>query len=337
MQDIIPPVPRTELEAELTEKKFIRMTNNAHNELYIISHQDSPKLMQEIGRLRELTFRAAGGGTGLAVDIDEYDISDDPYKQLIVWDPDKREILGGYRYHLCAKKKPDCTQVDLATGKLFDFSQKFINEYLPDVIELGRSFVQPEYQTTSRKNKGIYALDNLWDGLGTLIIDNPTKKYFFGKVTMYRNYNQRARNLLLYFLEKNFPDTENLVTPKTPLDTKIDLEEMKEIFTGKNYEQDYKILSQKVRAFGENIPPLINAYMSLSPSMRTFGTVLNPYFGDVEETALLICINDLYKQKVERHIKSYDPGKRNQLFRLISRIRRLRKRLIHISGGRHHG
>lgn len=335
MQEIIPPIPRAELEAELTEKKFIRMTNNAHNELYIITHHDSPSLMQEIGRLRELTFRAAGGGTGLAVDIDEYDTSDDPYKQLIVWDPDRREILGGYRYHLCDKKKSECAQIELATAKLFNFSEKFVNDYLPDVIELGRSFVQPEYQSTSRKNKGIYALDNLWDGLGTLVIDNPTKKYFFGKVTMYRNYNQRARNLLLYFLEKHFSDDDNLVTPKVPLDTRIDREEMKRIFTGKNYIEDYKILSQKVRAFGENIPPLINAYMSLSPSMKTFGTVLNPYFGDVEETAMMIRINDLYKQKVERHIKSYDPAKKNQLFRLISRIRRLRKQLISVSGGRH--
>lgn len=334
MQEIIPAVPRTELEAELTEKKFIRMTHNAGNELYIITHQDSPRLMQEIGRLRELTFRAAGGGTGQSVDIDEWDTSDDPYKQLIVWDPDKREILGGYRYHLCTKNSQGCPQTDLATAQLFHFSEKFINEYLTDVIELGRSFVQPEYQSTSRRNKGMYALDNLWDGLGALIIDNPSKKYFFGKVTMYRNYNQRARNLILYFMEKHFPDNENLVSPKEPLDTMIDREEMEKIFTGKNYLEDYKFLSQKVRAFGENIPPLINAYMNLSPSMRTFGTAINHHFGNVEETAMLIRINDLYKQKVERHIKSYDPGKKNRLFRLINRIRRLRKRLTRISGGK---
>jgi hypothetical protein len=334
MQEIIPAIPRAELEAELTEKKFIRMTHNAGNELYIVTHQDSPRLMQEIGRLRELTFRAAGGGTGLSVDIDEWDTSDDPYKQLIVWDPDKREILGGYRYHLCTRSTQGCPQTNLATAQLFHFSDKFIHEYLPDVIELGRSFVQPEYQSTSRRSKGMYALDNLWDGLGALIIDNPAKKYFFGKVTMYRNYNQRARNLILYFMEKHFPDNENLVTAKEPLDTMIDREEMKKIFTGKTYMEDYKILSQKVRAFGENIPPLINAYMNLSPSMRTFGTSINHHFGNVEETAMLIRINDLYKQKVERHIKSYDPGKKNRLFRLISRIRRLRRRLTRISGGK---
>jgi len=327
MKPIIRTIPRNELEKELTEDKFIRMTNKADNELYIITAHDSPKLMQEIGRLRELTFRVSGGGTGKSVDIDDFDTMDDPYKQLIVWDPDKEEILGGYRFHLCSldKSREECSKINLATEKLFNFSDKFKIEYLPDIIELGRSFVQPAYQSTSRKSKGLYALDNLWDGLGTLVIDYPTKQFFFGKVTMYPNYNNRARDLLLYFLEKHFPDKENLVTPITPLKLKMDMTGMKKTFVGRNYLEDYKILSQNVRAFGENIPPLINAYMNLSPSLKTFGTVINPLFGKVEETAILITINDLYKKKVERHIASYAPQSKYQLFRLINRLRRMRK------------
>jgi hypothetical protein len=311
MENLIPPVPRELLEAELTSERFIRRTNKADNLLYVINHHNSPNVMQEIGRLRELAFREAGGGTGLAVDIDEYDINDNPYQQLIVWDPSEKEILGGYRYHLC----DDLTfspgsDVHLATQELFNFSDKFIKEYVPHMIELGRSFVQPRYQSTNNMTKALYALDNLWDGLGSLIIDYPDKKYFFGKVTMYRNYNQKARNKILYFLEKHFADTEGLVWPIDPLDTQMDREEMKSIFTGPSFMDDYKILSQKVRAFGENIPPLINAYMNLSPSLKTFGTALNHHFGDVEETAIMITINDLYHQKVERHVHSYDPGDR---------------------------
>ena len=325
MKPIIKAIPKKDLEEELTEDKFVRMTNKADNELYIITAQDSPKIMQEIGRLRELTFRAAGGGTGKPVDIDDFDTMEDPYKQLIVWDPDQEEILGGYRFHLCDKEKTDYSKASLATEKLFHFSDKFKKEYIPDLIELGRSFVQPGYQTTSRLGKGLYALDNLWDGLGTLVIDYPEKQFFFGKVTMYRNYNQRARNLILYFLEKHFPDNEQLVYPKIPLETNMDREEMKTIFSGRTYLEDYKILSQKVRAFGENIPPLINAYMNLSPSLRTFGTVINPSFGGVEETAILITINDLYKQKVERHIASYIPQSKYQIYRLINRIRKYRR------------
>ncbi len=325
MKPIIKAIPKKDLEEELTEDKFVRMTNKADNELYIITAHDSPKIMQEIGRLRELTFRAAGGGTGRPVDIDDFDTMEDPYKQLIVWDPDQEEILGGYRFHLCDKEKTDCSRAGLATERLFHFSDKFKKEYIPDLIELGRSFVQPGYQTTSRLGKGLYALDNLWDGLGTLVIDYPEKQFFFGKVTMYQNYNQRARNLILYFLEKHFPDTEQLVYPKIPLETNMDREEMKTIFLGRTYLEDYKILSQNVRAFGENIPPLINAYMNLSPSLKTFGTVINPSFGGVEETAILITTNDLYKQKVERHIASYIPQSKYQIYRLINRIRRYRR------------
>ena len=327
MKPIIRAISKKDLEKEFTEDKFVRMTNKADNELYIITAYDSPNLMQEIGRLRELTFRAAGGGTGKSVDIDDFDTREDPYKQLIVWDPDKEDILGGYRFHLFDKDmaREEGSKATLATEKLFRFSERFRNEYLPDIIELGRSFVQPAYQSTSRQSKGLYALDNLWDGLGALVIDYPSKQFFFGKVTMYPNYNERARNLLLYFLEKHFPDTENLVTPIEPLETNIHREEMKDIFTGRSYLEDYKILSQNVRAFGENIPPLISAYMSLSPSLKTFGTVINPLFGGVEETAILININDLYKQKVERHIASYAPQSRYQIFRLINRIRRMSK------------
>ena len=311
MENIIPPVPREKLIEELTQDKFIRKTNNANNLLFVINHQNSPNIMREIGRLRELTFRAAGGGTGKALDIDDYDTGEISYEQLIVWDPSENEILGGYRFHIC--NKDNCTrdnQIKLATAKLFDFSEQFKNEYLPHTIELGRSFVQPHYQSTAKKSKGLYALDNLWDGLGTLVINNPDKEFLFGKVTMYRNYNQRARNLILYFLEKHFPDHENLVTPIKPMKTNMDRDEMESIFTGSSYADDYRILSQSVRAFGENIPPLINAYMNLSPSLRTFGTVINPYFGNVEETAIMITINDLYKQKVERHINSYVPNER---------------------------
>ena len=325
MKPIIKAIQKKDLEMELTEDKFIRMTNKADNELYIITAHDSPKLMEEIGRLRELTFRAAGGGTGKSMDIDDFDTMDDPYKQLIVWDPDQEEILGGYRFQLCDKEMAECSKATLATEKLFNFSDKFRKEYLPDLIELGRSFVQPGYQTTSRIGKGMFALDNLWDGLGSLVIDYPLMQFFFGKVTMYQNYNQRARNLILYFLEKHFRDNEQLVTPKEPLETNIDREEMQTIFSGRTYLEDYKILSQSVRAFGENIPPLINAYMNLSPSLRTFGTVINPSFGEVEETAILITINDLYKQKVERHIASYIPQSKYQIYRLINRIRRMRR------------
>lgn len=303
MEQIIEHVDKKLLEAELTPERFVRHTNNAGNELYIFSAQDCPNLMREVGRLREFTFRSAGGGTGLSVDIDEYDTCSNCYKQLIVWDPKDKEIVGGYRFHSVDPTKGE--EINLSTKHLFNFSDKFQVEYMPYMIELGRSFVQPKYQSIFKLGKGIYALDNLWDGLGALIVKNPNIKYFFGKVTMYNSYNADARNLLLYFFEKYFKDDEGLVTPIYPMEVEMDREKLAKIFHGESYKEDYKILSHEIRELGEKIPPLINSYMNLSPSMKVFGTVINPFFGDVEETGIMITISDIYAHKVERHITSF--------------------------------
>jgi hypothetical protein len=133
-------------------------------------------------------------------------------------------------------------------------------------------------------------------------------KYFFGKVTMYTHFNRYARDLILGFMQKYFNDPDRLLYPHNPV--KIDLtdQDLKEIFSGETYQEDYKILTKRVREFGENIPPLINAYMNLSPSMRTFGTAINDRFGDVEETGIILTINELYKQKINRHVDTFDPN-----------------------------
>lgn len=309
MQPVIYPISKEKLLAELTEDKFVRKTNKAGNEIYSFNAFDAPNLMREVGRLRELTFRSAGGGTGNEVDIDPWDIDEHlPYQQLIVWDPKEQEILGGYRYILCDNLPLNAEgEPNLATTELFKFSPKFKEQYLPKMIELGRSFVQPLYQSTRMGRKSLFALDNLWDGLGALTVEYPNMEYFFGKVTMYTSFNIEARDLILYFMRKYFNDNENLVRPIAPLNINIDEDKLKKILNGSTYEEDYKILSHQVRILGENIPPLVNAYMSLSPSMKTFGTAINASFGGVEETAILIKIADVYETKKARHISTYIP------------------------------
>ena len=305
---VIPPVPREELEAELTRDRFIRSTNKGNNKIFDFSATEAPALMREIGRLREISFRMAGGGTGKGADIDEYDTGEIPFRQLIVWDPDEKEILGGYRYILCKHLPQNQDGIKfLATSHMFHFTDQFIKEYLPQTIELGRSFVQPQYQSSKAGAKSLYALDNLWDGLGALVVEHPDHKYFFGKVTMYTSYNVEARNMILFFLRKYFPDSESLVTPISPLQIEADYERLNGIFDGKTYEEGYKILQKSIRELGENIPPLINSYMNLSPSMKVFGTAINHEFGGVEETGILITIGDIYLRKVERHMKSFIP------------------------------
>lgn len=302
MNDIIPKVDRRLLLDELTDEKFVRNTNFGRNKIFIINNSNSPHLMQEIGRLREISFRAAGGGTGKSVDIDEYDQGDNSFEQLIVWDPDNQEIIGGYRFIHGKNLEVDPQgKVKTPTSKLFHLSEKFIHEYLPVTIELGRSFVQPEYQPSKNVRTGIYSLDNLWDGLGMLIVKNPDVHYFFGKITMYPNSDLLAREAIMYFLMTFFPDPEKLVYPYIPLEIKSDINFFKELFNKKNYSENYKTLQQFVRKRKESIPPLVNAYMNLSSTMKTFGTSLNESFGKVEETGIMIKIPDIFQEKRDRY------------------------------------
>ena len=306
MEEIIKPVSKELLKAELTEDRRLRMTNKSNNQIYIITHQNAPNVMREIGRLREIAFRAAGGGTGLSMDIDEYDTMEHPYKQLIVWNPEAEEILGGYRYLLGTDVRFDEAGAPiLATSHMFHFSDAFIKEYLPQTIELGRSFVTLEYQSTRAGSKGLFALDNLWDGLGALTVVMPNVKYFFGKVTMYPSYHRRGRDMILYFLKKHFNDREELVTPMEPLILETSDEELKTLFCKDTFKEDYKILNTEIRKLGYNIPPLVNAYMSLSPTMRMFGTAINYEFGDVEETGILIAVDEILEDKRIRHIQTF--------------------------------
>ena len=306
MEPIINPVSLDLIKAELTPAKKLRDTNKSHNEIYVINHHDSPNIMREIGRLREEAFRDSGGGSGLSMDIDEFDTMDNPYQQLIVWDPDSEKILGGYRYILGSDIRLDENgQPLLATSHMFHFSEKFIKDYLPYTIELGRSFVAPEYQSSKAGTKALFALDNLWDGLGALGIINPTMKYFFGKMTMYPEYNRQARDLIQHFLFKHFEDKDKLVTPMDPLKIETDRAYMDSILTEDEFKADYKLLNTEVRRLGENIPPLVNSYMSLSPTMKTFGGGINHEFSEAEETCILIAFDEIHEAKKARHIDSY--------------------------------
>ena len=302
MKLIIAPISRELIESELTQERFIRKTNYGDNKIYIVNHHNAPNVMLEIGRLREVSFRSAGGGTGDNIDIDDNDTCEVPYQQLIVWNDEDKEIIGGYRYILCRDAFLADGSLNLSTAHLFDFSEKFIEDYIPHTIELGRSWVQPAYQPSVSNRKGLFSLDNLWDGLGALIVMHPDIKYFFGKVTMYPSYNIEARDWLMAFIHYYFPDPDKLVVPINPLHYQYDIADIQENFKGLDYKEGYRVLNQKVRQIGENIPPLINSYMNLSASMRTFGTAVNDLFGDVEETGIMITIADIYDSKKHRHI-----------------------------------
>lgn len=304
-EDLIQPIDRDVLKAELTRDIFVRPTNFLKNEIYIFNGNEKPNLLLEIGRLRELSFRTAGGGTGKACDLDEYDQGRYAYNQIVVWNPEQEEIVGAYRFVLCEQNRDALGNYHLSTNEILEFSDRLKSHYFPYTIELGRSFVQPKFQPSAENKQGLFSLDNLWDGLGALVVDHPQIRYFFGKITMYSDFNKEARDMILAFMHRFFPDTENLVRPFEPLLPESQCESFFTEIEGMDFKSAIKVLSQSVRSLGENIPPLFSSYMNLSPTMKTFGTAINNHFGYVEETGVMVTIDDIYDSKKERHIQSY--------------------------------
>ncbi len=325
---IIPPVPRDLIRAELKHKLFLRKTNCGNKEIYITTAHLSPNIMREIGRLRELSFVLDGGGTGKDCDIDEFDLLPEPYcfKQLFVWSPEDEEIVGGYRFiHGSNMLTRDDGTIATPTAELFQFSDEFKNNYLPYTVELGRAFVQPEFQPGNNLRKGLYSLDNLWDGLGGIALEIPETRYFFGKITMYSQMNRRAKDLVLYFYQKHFPDRDGLVWLYDPLTIESDFNELHNLFNGRNYKEDYQILLRSVRALGCTVPAMINAYMNLSTTMRSFGTSMNHDFGETDETGILVTLRDLLPEKKARYFESYDT--KNRVFDRLHLFRINMKRM----------
>lgn len=323
---IAPPVDRELIKKELKQKHFLRKSNYGNKEIYVTTAHLSPNIMQEIGRLREISFATEGGGTGKPVDIDEYDLMDDPYccKQLFVWSPEDEEIVGAYRFiHGCNMLRREDGSIVTPTADQYQFSEEFIRDYLPYTVELGRAFVQPAYQPGNNLRKGLYSLDNLWDGLGSLALEIPETRYFFGKITMYGDLDPRARDLIMYFYQKHFPDRDGLVWPYESVSIGTDYNELVKHFNGRNYKEDYQILLRSVREYGSTVPPLINAYMNLSSTMRSFGTCPNHHLAGTTDTGILITLSDIFPDKRSRYMESYEEKNqkldRRRLFKIDMR------------------
>jgi hypothetical protein len=307
MKPIRPAIDKEILKRELSADKFLRPTNKAHNEIYVITAHDAPNVMLEIGRLRELSFRSGGGGTGEEIDTDEFDYMEKPYYQLIVWDPIALEIIGGYRYLPGADVDFDEDgQPKFVMSHLFTFTDKFIKDFLPYTVELGRAFVQPDYQTSKMGTKSLFALDNLWDGLGALTHTVKKTRYFIGKVTIYEHYPVVARELIYEYMSRYFPDPDNMISPKKTIHVSLEIEKMaKELFVGNDSSSDYKALQRTIRHQGQSIPSLFSAYIGLSDTMRFFGSIFDPDFGSVYESGIMITMADLLETKRKRYIDSY--------------------------------
>ncbi|MBR4794203.1 MAG: GNAT family N-acetyltransferase [Bacteroidaceae bacterium] len=319
MEKIIEPVALELIKAELTDERKLMDTNKGGNELYVVDCHNAPNTLREIGRLREITYRAAGGCSGKSMDLDEYDLMEKPYQQIIVWDPDAQAIIGGYRYILGTDVDLDEKgQPKVTSSHLYHFTDKFIKEYLPYTMELGRSFVRPEYQTAAAGRKSHFTLDNLWDGITGVVLSSPGIDYLFGKMTIYNSYDKAARELILHFLEKHFPDNDCLVRPYQAMVPDTDPRILELLLNDDRLKADYRNLKDAVHRLGTNIPPLINSYINTSSTMKIFGSTVNDELSDAIETGLMIRFSEINLEKKERHIRAFIE-KRMPRFRRIRR------------------
>ena len=322
MEKIIDPVPLKLIKAELTPARKLMDTNKGGNELYVVDCNNAPNTLREIGRIRELTYREAGGCSGKEVDLDDYDFMEKPYQQLIVWDPEAEKIIGGYRYILGKdiSFKED-GQPNVTSSHLYTFSDKFICEYLPKAMELGRSFVAPEYQSSKAGAKALFTMDNLWDGIAGVLLSNPGVEYLFGKMTIYKSYNKSARELIIRFLEKHFPDKEVLVRPYRPLRSHTDGRLLDLILKEEGLKEDLRCLKEALRKLGTGIPPLVNSYINSSSTMKIFGSTVNDELSDAIETGLMIHFDEMYPDKRDRHISTF-------IEKRVPRLRKIAVRLM---------
>lgn len=300
MEQIIPPVETSLLLQEL-EGHLLRPSNKADNLIYDITAHECPNVMREIARLREISYRDGGGATGKEMDIDEMDTMERPYHQLIVWDPQHEQIIGGYRYLFGSEAEIRNGQPYITSAHLFRYSERFIQEYLPYSIEFGRAFVQPVYQTREMGVKALFALDNIWDGIGALVHNNPQLRWMFGKVTIYPTYNATARELIYAYLNRYHRGDSGLIAPYIqepllPVETP---------FEGDDAQANFHILQHAVREQGTVIPPMFTAYLNITNELQFFGNAINDELANVYESGIMVDLTRVYPEKKERYITPY--------------------------------
>jgi hypothetical protein len=262
--------------------------------------------MQEVGRLRELTFREAGAGFGKKVDIDDYDIGEHCCKQLIVWDPIKKEIVGGYRFNLFYDlKNKNLNDTPLSNKSFYNVSNKFVSDYIPYLVELSRAFIQPMFQPKYAGRRAAFSLDNIWDGLGALVIKYPFLKYYFGRLTFFSNYNATVRDSIFYFFQKHLKGDTFLLQAKSPLSLDTPISYIKKKINMSDIKEDYKSLQLIAKEHNTVIPPLMKSYYNASSSLKVFDPVFDSYFGSSYAAAIIVTIKDIYPSYVKRYIKPY--------------------------------
>ncbi|QSX34742.1 lysophospholipid acyltransferase family protein [Shewanella avicenniae] len=286
------PEDRQALQRALSECELLGETPD-EKQIYLYRHHDASPIMREIGRLREISFRAVGEGTGKRRDTDQYDPH---YWHLVLWDRDELEIVGAYRF-ASAKLLHQQSQT-LYSESLFQYSQEF-ERYFEQGLELGRSFVQPKYW-------GKRSLDYLWVGIGAFLAKNPEYRYLFGPVTISNQLPALAKEMLVHFYQKHFPADSVLANSFHPYEISANRrEELNALYSGLDYEHAFKVLKQTLATMGAAVPTLYKQYAELCQnngvSFLDFG--IDADFGDCIDGVVLVDIEKLKPKKRKRYLE----------------------------------
>ena len=294
-QAVIDPVAPSVLKAELKEEYRLCETSHGGFEVYLIDGTTAPSVLTEIGRIRELAFRSNGGGTGKSVDLDRFDLEPElGFRQLVLWDPEREMIAGGYRILTGNRCRfGEDGQPLMPSAHLFRFSDAFMKDVIPGMVELSRSFITASFMNEPASARNVFALDGLFEGICYAVA--PEKmRWFFGKVTFYPDYPLEALSLIHAFFTKYAADPRVVPHTERPM---LTLDYAPEVLCGDSFKADFRALKLYFRKRGFYIPPILNTYINLSDSFRYFGNAVNDEFGNVTEMGLLVDMSDIQAER----------------------------------------
>jgi putative hemolysin len=296
IENVIHPAKSKLIRKELKQSQLIGTTDD-NKQIYLFDYQPNSSVMREIGRLRELSFRAVMEGTGNALDIDAYDRY---YRHLILWDEEELDIVGAYRIGETANIIKERGLSGLYTHSLFEFDDALL-PYLEKSIELGRSFVQPRYW-------GRRSLDYLWFGLGAYLRQNPHIKYAFGPLSLSASYPEQAQQVIASFYSTLFRSETELARPKAPFEfQQADLfSDFDSITSDDEYKQAFTLLKEQLDDMGVRLPTLYKQYVEICHpgGCQFLGFSVDADFSDCIDAMILVHLDAIKEKRRERYIGS---------------------------------
>ncbi|MCT8986776.1 lysophospholipid acyltransferase family protein [Shewanella phaeophyticola] len=292
------PEKRSELQSALTQCELLGQTQD-NKQIYLYKHQHSSAIMREIGRLREIAFRAVGEGTGKRRDTDKYD---NHYLHLVLWDKDDLEIVGAYRFASAKASHENVGENLLYSQSLFDYKDAFA-PYFDQGLELGRSFVQPKYW-------GRRSLEYLWQGIGAFLVKHPQYRYLFYPVSLSDSMPLQAKEMIVFFYQHHFATEKVLASSFNSYQfTPEKIAQLQLLFNGSDYAENFKILKRTLANMAVSVPTLFKQYGELcdNQGVKFLDFGIDPEFGDCIDGLVLVDIHQLKPIKYQKYLAGHLP------------------------------